>query len=139
VSIAGSAAVVQDDARGSWSVNFRRVCSQDATEDLSGRCPDKYPGSMPHTTEFRRRRFEFRVSEEQDALIRSAASLEGTTVTAFLLNTAMERARTIVRDNQDLTLSRDAYERFLAELDAPAAAVPELAKLFRDNPALPSR
>jgi uncharacterized protein (DUF1778 family) len=94
---------------------------------------------MPRTTKSRRHRFEVRVSEEQDALIRAAASLEGTTVTAFLLDTATERARAIVRDSQDLALSHDAYERFLAELDAPAAAVPELAKLFRDNPALPSR
>lgn len=94
---------------------------------------------MPRATESRRHRFEVRVSEEQDALIRAAASLEGTTVTAFLLDTATERARAIVRDRQDLTLSRDAYERFLAELDAPATAVPELTKLFRDNPALPSQ
>jgi uncharacterized protein (DUF1778 family) len=37
-----------------------------------------------------------------------------------------------------LVLSSVAYERFLAELDGPARAVPELVELFAANLALPS-
>ena len=52
----------------------------------------------------RRHRLEVRVTPEQDALIRQAADLEDTTVTAF--------------------------DRFIAELDKPAQPVPELVDLF---------
>jgi len=34
-------------------------------------------------------------------------------------------------------LSNEAFDRFLAELDRPAAPVPELVELFRLHPTLP--
>jgi len=58
----------------------------------------------------RRHRLEVRVTAEQDALIRQAADLEDTTVTAF--------------------------DRFIAELDKPAQPVPELVDLFKNTPKL---
>jgi len=58
----------------------------------------------------RRHRLEVRVTPEQDALIRQAADLEDTTVTAF--------------------------DRFIAELDKPAQPVPELVDLFKNTPKL---
>jgi uncharacterized protein (DUF1778 family) len=39
-----------------------------------------------------------------------------------------------VKQHQDLVLSNDAFDRFLAELDKPAKPVPELAELLRKNP-----
>lgn len=73
--------------------------------------------ACPGTIESRRRRFEVRVSAEQDALIRATASLAGTTVTAFFLATAMERARAIVRGQPrtagaDGCVQQTAYRRF---------------------------
>jgi uncharacterized protein (DUF1778 family) len=85
----------------------------------------------------RRHRLEVRVTAEQDALIRQAADLEDTTVTAFVLDTVTTRARKVIKQNQDLILSNDAFDLFIAELDKPAEPVPELVELFRRNPPLP--
>ena len=88
-------------------------------------------------TEARRHRLEVRVTAEQDALIRQAADLEDTTVTAFVLDTVTNRARKVIKSSQDLVLSNEAFDRFLAELDKPAEVVPELVELFRRNPKIP--
>ena len=85
----------------------------------------------------RRQRLEMRVTPQQDAVIRQAARLENTTVTAFVLDTVTARAYKVIRRHQDLVLSNAAFDRFLAELDKPAQVVPELAKLFERNPKLP--
>ena len=101
----------------------------------SGRCYS-WPMSDPAITPSRRHRLEVRVTPEQDALIRQAADLEDTTVTAFVLDTVTTKARRVVKQNQDLVLSNDAFDRFIAELDKPAKPVPELVELFKKNPNL---
>jgi len=78
-----------------------------------------------------------RVSPEQDALIRHAADLEDTTVTAFVLDTVTAHATTVIAQRRDLVLSNPAFDRFIAELDKPPAAVPQLSDLFRRHPKLP--
>ena len=93
--------------------------------------------SEPAVTPARRHRLEVRVTPEQEALIRQAADLEDTTVTAFVLDTVTARAKRVVKQHQDLVLSGEAFDRFFAELDRPAEAVPELIELFRGNPKLP--
>jgi uncharacterized protein (DUF1778 family) len=84
----------------------------------------------------RRHRLEVRVTPDQDALIRQAADLEETTVTAFVLDTVTSRAKRVLKHHQDLVLSNQAFDRFIAELDKPAQPVPELVDLFKDNPKL---
>ena len=93
--------------------------------------------SEPALDPSRRHRLEVRVTPEQDALIRQAAALEATTVTAFLLDSVTARAKRVVKEHQDLILSNEAFNRFLVELDRPAAPVPELVKLFGQNPKIP--
>lgn len=78
------------------------------------------------------------MTAEQDALIRQAAELEDTTVTTFVLDSVTARARKVVKDHHALVLANEAFDRLLAELDAPAQPVPELVDLFRANPPLPS-
>ena len=85
----------------------------------------------------RRYRIEVRVTPEQDALIRQAADIEDTTVTSFVLDTVTTRARRVVKDHHDIVLSNEAFDRFIAELDQPAQAVPELVELFATHPKLP--
>jgi len=92
--------------------------------------------SDPAVTSSRRNRLEVRVTPEQDALIRQAADLEDTTVTAFVLDTVTTRAKRVVKQHQDLVLSNDTFDRFIAELDKPAKPVPELVKLFKKYPKL---
>jgi uncharacterized protein (DUF1778 family) len=92
--------------------------------------------SDPAVTPSRRHRLEVRVTAEQDALIRQAADLEDTTVTAFVLDTVTSKAKRVVKQHQDLVLSNRVFDRFLAELDKPAKPVPELVELFKKNPKL---
>ncbi|HZQ30367.1 MAG TPA: DUF1778 domain-containing protein [Mycobacterium sp.] len=89
-----------------------------------------------HATQRRRHRLEVRVTPDQDALIRQAADLEDTTVTAFVLDTVTSRAKRVVKQHRDLVLSNHAFDRFIAELDKPAEVVPELVDLFKKNPKL---
>lgn len=76
------------------------------------------------------------MTQEQDALIRQAADLEDTTVTAFVLDTVTSRAKRVVKQHQDLVLSNDAFDRFIVELDKPAKPVPDLVELFKKHPKL---
>lgn len=78
----------------------------------------------------RPRRIDVRVSEEQDAIIREAASLAGQTVTAFLLDAAQGRARELLDQRRDLVIGRTAFARFAQALDAPGEPVPELTEMF---------
>lgn len=77
------------------------------------------------------------MSPQQDDLIRQAADLENTTVTAFVLASVTARAEQVVRQHRDLLLAGENFDRFIAELDKPAASVPELAALFERHPKLP--
>lgn len=92
--------------------------------------------SDPALGSSRRHRLEVRVTPDQDALIRQAADLEDTTVTAFVLETVTSRAKRVVKQHQEIVLSNEAFDRFIAELDKPAEAVPELVELFKKNPKL---
>jgi len=82
----------------------------------------------------RRHRLEVRVTPEQEALIRLAADLEHETVTSFVLETATEQARRVLKAHSTFTLSNAAFDRFYAALDEPAEEVPELVELFSSKP-----
>jgi len=107
-------------------------------EVLSGQRPDTcYSRLMSdRAIKARRHRLEVRVTPDQDALIRQAADLEDTTVTAFVLEAVTTRAKGVVKQHQDVVLSNQAFDRFITELDKPAKPVPELVDLFKNNPKL---
>ena len=77
------------------------------------------------------------MTPEQGALIREAADLEDTTVSAFVLETVTTRANRVLKHHRDLVLSNEAFDRFIAELDKPPAPVNELVALFKGHPKLP--
>jgi uncharacterized protein (DUF1778 family) len=110
----------------------------DWLHSLSGQRPDSRHTQRvsDRAIKPRRHRLEVRVTPEQDALIRQAADLEDTTVTAFVLDTVTSRAKRVVKQHHDLVLSNQEFDRFIAELDKPAKPVPELVDLFRNNPKL---
>ncbi len=85
----------------------------------------------------KRHRLEMRVTPQQEALIRHAAELEGSTVTTFVLDTVTAQASSVIEAHRDLVLSNEAFDRFLVELDKPEMPVPELVDLFRGHPKLP--
>ena len=77
------------------------------------------------------------MSPTQDALIREAASAENTTVPAFMLDPITAQAVAVLEQQREITLSNAAFDQFIAELDKPAAPVPELVRLFGKHAKLP--
>lgn len=122
--------------RGVRPIADRLPADRRAVRTVSGRCTMRIMSDavVRHS---RRHRLEVRVSPEQDALIRHAADLEDITVTAFVLDTVTAHATTVIAQRRDLVLSNPAFDRFIAELDKPPAAVPQLSDLFRRHPKLP--
>jgi len=53
-----------------------------------------------------------------------------------VLDTVTARAKGVVKQHNDLVLSNQAFDRFIAELDKPAQPVPELVDLFKNTPKL---
>lgn len=76
-------------------------------------------------------RRELRLSSADDDLIAEAAGLVGVSVSEFLLDRAVADAQEIVETHRIVRLDDDAYRRFLAVLDAPASAVPDLVQQLR--------
>ena len=72
-------------------------------------------------------RLEARVSPEQRARLESAASLAGTSVSAFVVDAAMERAEELLAAEMSTTVPADYFDELVNALDQPDRA-PTLAK-----------
>jgi uncharacterized protein (DUF1778 family) len=79
----------------------------------------------------RERRLALRLTADADDLIRSAASIEGTTVTDFTTTAAVAKARETLSDQLRVTLTPTAWDAFTAALDEPAAT-PRLDRLLAE-------
>lgn len=84
---------------------------------------------MPATKDSR---IAVRLSSEQDALIRHASEVEGTTVTEFTVAATVAHAREVLADRRLFSLTAADWKEFLALLDRPVTHKPELEKLFAE-------
>lgn len=82
----------------------------------------------------KRARMELKTTEAAKELLSLAAALDGTDLTAFILNTAVERARKVVAEHSAIALSRDGQEA-LARLLQSAPSQP--TKAMHDLMSLP--
>jgi uncharacterized protein (DUF1778 family) len=89
-------------------------------------------------TEQRDSRWNFRVKAQSDALVREAATLMGTSKTAFVEESAVSRARSLIAEYQPVVLSDEEFSRFVDALDEAPVAVPELVDLFSQPSQIPS-
>lgn len=80
-------------------------------------------------------RLALRLSGEQDALIRRAADVSGSTLTQFGIAALIERAHDVLADQRILLLDDAAWASFLAVLDDPPVFRPNLAELMGRPPA----
>lgn len=78
-----------------------------------------------------------RVSERQARVLRAAADLGGETLTGFVLAVATERAEEVLERAQRIDLGAEAFERFVAALDAPAE-MPTLRRYAGKRGPIPS-
>ena len=72
-------------------------------------------------------RLEARVSPEQRARLEWAASLAGTSVSAFVVDAAVDRAEELLAAQMSTTVSADYFDELVNALDRPDRA-PTLAK-----------
>lgn len=77
-------------------------------------------------------RLNLRASSQQDALIRKAAESVGRSVTEFVLDSACANAEHVLADRSRFILDDQAWARFMAALDGPAADKPRLKKLLSE-------
>ena len=82
------------------------------------------------TSEHRDRRWTFRVKTRSDTLVREAAALTGVSMTAFVEESAVSRAESVIAEHQPVALNPDEFSRFVDALDDAPVAVPELVDLF---------
>jgi len=84
-------------------------------------------------------RWNLRVKAQSDALVREAATLMGTSKTAFVEESAVSRARSLIAEYQSVVLSNEEFSRFADALDAAPVAVPELVDLFAQQSQIPQQ
>jgi uncharacterized protein (DUF1778 family) len=83
---------------------------------------------MPAAT--KTRRIEARATERQEDLIRRAAALIDTSMSEFILETAVSRAEEVLAERTWFTSSAEKYEEFLDRLDAPWPDTGKFQALF---------
>jgi uncharacterized protein (DUF1778 family) len=74
---------------------------------------------------------QIRASAETKAILNRAAVLRGQKLSEFMLESARRQAEEALLDQRVFFLEPQAYDAFLALLDAPAKPVPYLAQLMR--------
>jgi uncharacterized protein (DUF1778 family) len=74
---------------------------------------------------------QIRASAETKAILNRAAALRGQKLSEFMLESARRQAEDALLDQRVFFMEPQAYEGFLALLDAPAEPVSRLAELMR--------
>lgn len=77
-------------------------------------------------------RIAVRLSSDQDALIRHAAEVEGTSITEFTVAATMSHAIDVLADRRMFSIDDAAWGEFLAVLDRPVSHKPRLEELFAE-------
>lgn len=85
---------------------------------------------MPTPT--RTDRIDLRISPEAKQALQAAASARRTSVSDFVLASAMEAAQEALADRQRFGLDADQWTAFQAALDAPPQSHPRLKKLLQE-------
>jgi uncharacterized protein (DUF1778 family) len=75
-------------------------------------------------------RWDFRVEEVADQLVRRAAEVSHRSLTDFVVEAAVVEAERVLSDRTRFVLDDEDWERFSAALDREPRDVPGLARLF---------
>lgn len=79
----------------------------------------------------RDQRMNIRASAQQQLLIRRAAEATDSTVTDFILDSALETAERVLADRKWFVVSEEQWVEFQTLLDAPLEPMPKLGRLLR--------
>ena len=78
-----------------------------------------------------RSRVEFRPTAQQKSLFERAATLEGRSLTGFLIASAEERAHRIIEEHDRIALSEEARAKFIMALLQPPGPNEKLTSLLK--------
>lgn len=82
------------------------------------------------TTVPKNARIELEITSKFKQMLTTAATLSGLDLTAFVLNSAEEKARLVIEHHDTLSLSGEEKERFLNVLSQPPKPLAKLKKLM---------
>lgn len=91
--------------------------------------PWEYNGNMK-TAEGKTQRWNMRVAEDVDAIVRLAAAQTDQPLTDFVVQAARVVAEDTLADRRVFRLDETAWDEFAEILDRPARPIPELARLL---------
>ncbi len=80
-----------------------------------------------------------RVTEHQERVLRAAAGLSGETLTGFVVSVATQRAEEVLERARRISVSEEAFSRFVQALDAPVQEMPTLSRYARKQSPIPAR
>jgi uncharacterized protein (DUF1778 family) len=86
---------------------------------------------MP-TAAKKEQRIQLRASKREVSAIRRAASATGVSVSAFILESASERAQRTLADQRHFELNAAQWEAFVAALDRPTKRLPRLERVLQE-------
>ncbi len=82
------------------------------------------------TVESKTQRWNMRVAEDVDAIVRMAAEQTDQPLTDFVVQAARAVAEDTLADRRVFRLDESAWDQFVEILDRPARPLPELARLL---------
>jgi len=82
------------------------------------------------TADSKTQRWNMRVAEDVDAIVRLAAEQTNQPLTEFVVQAARVVAEDTLADRRVFRLDESAWDEFVEVLDRPARPVPELARLL---------
>ena len=82
------------------------------------------------TAESKTQRWNMRVAEDVDSIVRLAAKQTDQPLTDFVVQAARTVAEDTLADRRVFRLDRSAWDEFVELLDRPARPIPELARLL---------
>ena len=85
------------------------------------------------TAESKTQRWNMRVADDVDAVVRMAAEQTDQPLTDFVVQAARVVAEDTLADRRVFRLDEAAWDKFVEILDRPARPVPELARLLSSD------
>jgi uncharacterized protein (DUF1778 family) len=82
------------------------------------------------TMALRQARMEFKTTPDMKKLLNKAATLAGLDLTSFVLGTAIEKARKVLDEHANITLTLQGQEALVKLISTPAKPTPAMKKLM---------
>ena len=86
---------------------------------------------MSTTRSAKTQQINFRATDRQAEVLRQAAAATETTLTDFVLDSAVDRAEKILADRRWFSVTQDQWDSFLAALDQPLPSTDKFQALRR--------